>query len=485
MLFVEKKSNLIRTRFAPSPTGELHLGGARTTLINYLFAKQHQGQFVLRIEDTDIKRSHIQYINNQYHDLLWLGLNPDESPFKEGKYGPYRQIMRVPIHQEYAQQLLKKKKSYYCFCSKEELTREKEEFLTKNKSANYQYSRKCLQLSQEKIQNFLQEQKPYVLRLKIPKEKDYIFQDLVRGRITFRGRDIEDFVIFRSNGISLLNFAVVIDDHLMEISHVLRGEEHLPNTSKQLVLYESLGWIPPQFGHLSIILNKERKKLSKRDQETKQFQMIYQLREKGYLPQAIINYLLFLGWHPGEGITQEIFSLEEAIKNFNLKGLHSRGAVFDLEKLNWYNNYYIQQLKENEFADYAWKVLEQEHKIPSKKREWAIQIAFLFRPQLNYFQELISLTHYFFHQLNHQLLSKDPENTLWIEELVKKLEKTKEWEIGKIKDLLKETFSISRERKKEIFLLLRSMLTGKEKGPELPKVIFLLGKDETIERLKI
>lgn len=237
----EKNNPLVRTRFAPSPTGELHLGGARTSLFNYLLAKKYQGEFILRVEDTDQERSEKRYINSQYNDLLWLGLKPDESLFLEGKYGPYQQTKRLNIYQKYAQELLNQKKVYYCFCSKEELAQEKLKFLAENKRTNYQYSRKCLKLSPGRIENFLQSQKPYVLRLKIAQENNYIFQDLVRGKIVFQGKDIEDFVIFRSNDLPLLNFAVVIDDHLMEISHVLRGEEHLSNTAKQLALYEAFG----------------------------------------------------------------------------------------------------------------------------------------------------------------------------------------------------------------------------------------------------
>ncbi|CAJ0890165.1 10201_t:CDS:2 [Entrophospora sp. SA101] len=255
----------VKTRFAPSPTGELHIGGARTALFNYLLAQQNSG------------------------------LKPDESIFQVGEYGPYQQTQRLDIYYKYINKLLKEKKVYYCFCSPEELTREKEEYIRENKRSNYQYSRKCLQLSENEIESFLQTQKPYVLRLKIPPTRSYFFRDLVRGEVKFAGKDIEDFVICRSNGTPLLNFVVVIDDYCMKISHVLRGEEHLSNTSKQLVLYEA------------------------------------QLRSKGYLPPAIVNYLLFLGWHPGS--TQEFFTLAEAIKQFNLKGLNASGAVYDLEKL--------------------------------------------------------------------------------------------------------------------------------------------------------
>ncbi|KLL03829.1 MAG: glutamyl-tRNA synthetase [Mycoplasmataceae bacterium CE_OT135] len=471
----KRNNSAVRTRFAPSPTGELHLGGARTALFNYLLAKKHQGKFILRVEDTDQERSKEEYIHKQYNDLLWLGLKPDESLFAESKHGPYQQTKRLNIYQKYAQELLTKQKVYYCFCSKEELAQEKADFFTKHKRANYQYSRKCLQLDKEQIQNFLQNQKSYVLRLKVPQEKDYIFQDLVRGEIVFQGKDIEDFVVFRSNGLPLLNFAVVIDDHLMEISHVLRGEEHLSNTAKQLVLYEVLGWTPPQFGHLSIILNKERQKLSKRDQATSEFQMIYQLRQKGYLPQAIINYLLFLGWHPGEKITQEIFNLKEASESFDLKNLHSRGAVFALEKLNWYNNYYIQQLDQEEFAEKTWKLLQKEYQLAEEKKEWVEQIALLFRPQLNYLQELINLSQYFFQEPSLIELDLSSQQSEKLKETKKELANLEEWKEENIRLVLSD---------KKIFPLLRMKLTGRKKGPELPKVIFLLGKEAILKRLE-
>jgi len=224
-----------------------------------------------------------------------LGIKPDESIFRPGEYGSYRQIQRLDIYQKYIDKLIKEKKAYYCFCSPKELAQEKEEYIKENKRSNYQYSRKCLNLSEKEISSLLFQKSTYVIRLKVPQEKNYFFQDLVRGEVNFQGKDIEDFVLFRQNGVPNYNFACVVDDYLMKISHVLRGEEHLSNTGKQLVLYEALGWESPQFGHFSLILNKEKKKLSKRDKENSQFQLIRQLRELGYLPQAIFNYLLFLG----------------------------------------------------------------------------------------------------------------------------------------------------------------------------------------------
>nr|CAG8459925.1 1256_t:CDS:2 [Entrophospora candida] len=218
---------------------ELHVGGARTALFNYLFAKQNEGRFILRIEDTDVVRNQEEFINKQYQDLIWLGIKPDESVFEKGEYGPYRQTERLDIYQKYIEKLLVEKKAYYCFCSREELEKEREKYLVENQRGNYQYSRKCLELESVRIKSLLQNQKEYVIRYRVPREKKYQLKDLVRGQVNFRGQDIEDFVICRSNGMPLLNFSVVVDDYSMEISHVLRAEEHLPNTAKQLVLYEA------------------------------------------------------------------------------------------------------------------------------------------------------------------------------------------------------------------------------------------------------
>ena len=479
---VEKKNKTIRTRFAPSPTGELHIGGARTALFCYLFAKKNNGQFILRIEDTDTKRNQEEFVNNLYKDLLWMGIKPDESVFQTGECGPYRQTQRLNVYNKYIEQLLEEKKVYFCFCSPEELVLEKEEYIKKNKKSNYQYSRKCLNLSEKEINSLLLQKAPYVVRLKVPQERNYFFYDLVRGEVKFEGKDIEDFVLFRQNGIPNYNFACVVDDYLMKISHVLRGEEHLSNTGKQLVLYEALGWNPPLFGHVSIILNKQRKKLSKRDKETSQWQLISQLREKGYLPQAIVNYLLLLGWHPGT--TQEIFSLSEAIKVFNLEGLNARGAVYDLEKLNWYNNYYIQQLTEEEFSEHSWQTLKKEYNLEKGKKEWVKQISLLFRPQLNYFEELTNLTYYFFRKPNKKIEVKENE-ILWWEELRKELSKLDKWEAENIKSVLKSVSTSSQAPKKEFYLLVRNVLTGTDKGPELPQIIYLLNKEEVEKRFKI
>ncbi|CAI2162678.1 6820_t:CDS:2 [Funneliformis geosporum] len=240
-VFIEKGRVIDRAKYgshAVCPTGDLHIGGVRTALFNYLFSKQNNGQFILRIEDTDTARNQIEYIDKQYQDLLWLGLKPNESIFQKGEFGPYCQSQRLDIYQKYIQKLVAEKKAYYCFCSKGELEKERAEYLTKNERSNYQYSRKCLKLGEKEVKLLLRNQKEYVIRFRVPQEKNYHLKDLVRGGVMFGGQDIEDFVICRGSGMPLLNLAVVVDDYCMKISHVLRGEEHLPNTAKQLVLYE-------------------------------------------------------------------------------------------------------------------------------------------------------------------------------------------------------------------------------------------------------
>ena len=461
---------LTRTRFAPSPTGQLHLGGARTALFNYLLAKKQKGKFILRVEDTDPKKSQAEYLTSQYQDLLWLGLKPDESPFQAGKYGPYQQSQRVAIYQKHAQDLLNQQKAYRCFCSPEELEQEKQAFLQAQKKANYQYSGQCFQLKPQQIQAFLQEKKPYVVRLKVPQEKVYRWLDLVRGEIIFQSQDIEDFVILRSNGLPLLNFAVTVDDHLMKINQVLRGEEHLANTAKQLALYEALAWKPPQFGHLSLILNSQKQKLSKRDPKTSQFQVISQLRQKGYLASAITNYLLFLGWHPQKGTTEELFDLNQASQNFEIEGLNARGAIFTLKKLNWYNRHYLAQMPNKDFQEEAWKFLALKYQLSPKKKKWVGEIALLFRSQIKCFAELVDLSQYFFQTPANFVMFKEQS------ELKKSLTEIANWEEKNLREFL-------RQISQKIWPLIRQKLTGEKSGPELAKILYLLGKKETLKRL--
>ena len=475
---MEEEKKEIRTRFAPSPTGELHIGAARTSLFNYVLAKKNKGKFIFRIEDTDKKKIKEKYIKRQYEDLVWLGLKPDESFAQKGPFGPYRQSQRLEKYFKYLQRLLSEKKAYYCFCSSHELNEEKENYIKEKGRKNYQYSRKCLNLTKDQIDSLLSKKKNYLIRLYINRERNYEFYDLLRGKIIFKGSDIEDFVLCRSDGLPLMNFVVVIDDYLMKISHVLRGEEHITNTSKQLILYELFNWIPPKFCHIPLILNSGKKKISKSKEKENYFQIIRNLRKLGYLNDAILNYLLFLGWHP-KNTNKEIFTLKEAIKCFDIKNLQLHGAIFSIEKLNWYNNYYIKIMKKEMFEEYAWNFLKKAYKLNSEEREWSIKIAYLFRPRLNFFQELVRLSVFFFRipkkvEVNFELFDFISKN---LDRIISLLEKIENWNEVNIKEIVKYT-------DKSFLPLMREIITNEKKGPSLIEIIYLLGKNETIFRLK-
>jgi nondiscriminating glutamyl-tRNA synthetase len=325
----------VRVRFAPSPTGHLHVGNARTALFNWLFARQKGGQMILRIEDTDVERSQARYESLLMDDLKWLGLDWDEGPDVDGSYGPYRQSDRLEIYREHAERLLNEGKAYLCFCAEEELQKEREAALAEQRQAIY--SGKCRRIDPQEAQKRRASGEAGAIRLKIP-EHPIRFHDIVRGDVEFSNEVVSDPVIVRSSGMPVYNYVVVIDDALMKITHVIRGDDHLSNTPKQVALYEALGWPVPEFAHLSTILGSDRERLSKRHGATS----IANFREMGVLPEALVNYLALLGWAPSGG-NREIFKAEELIKEFSLKRVTPSPAVFDMEKLYWLNRLYIKE----------------------------------------------------------------------------------------------------------------------------------------------
>ncbi|WNE41336.1 MAG: Glutamate--tRNA ligase 1 [Mycoplasmataceae bacterium] len=479
---MKNNQNFLRTRFAPSPTGSLHVGGVRTALFNYLLAKKSNGSFVLRIEDTDKKRSLEKYVKEQYKDLVWLGIIPDESVFKNGSFGPYQQTKRLEIYEKYLKMLLDKKRAYYCFCTKEELEKEREEYILRENKSNYKYSRKCLYLSEEEIFCNIKNNQNYLIRFFVEKGKVYKFKDIIRGEVSFSSDDIEDFVICRGSGIPLLNFAVVIDDYLMKITHVLRAEEHLPNTAKQLALYDFFEWKSPQFAHLSIILNSEKKKISKRDKEGK-FQSVKSLKKLGYLPQSIINYLAFLGWNPKS--TEEIFSLKELISVFDTNGLNPRSPIFSVDKLNWFNNHWIRKLSSRDFNELSWKFIKKQYSLSENKRIKSIKISKLFKDQLICFSELPILAKFFFKDLSKKITPISNDLKCSLEKLSNEILLLNKWGEQNIREIFKSNVQlISKENKKDFLLTFRKIITGNQKGPELPKIINLIGKRELKKRIR-
>ncbi|MBI4231980.1 glutamate--tRNA ligase, partial [Candidatus Peregrinibacteria bacterium] len=325
---------MIKTRFAPSPTGYLHVGGLRTALYSYLFARKNKGKFILRIEDTDQERYVEGALENLMKTLHWAGLEYDEGPMPDGSekggHGPYIQSKRSEIYREQVQKLLDSGHAYRCFCSKERLD-EMRERQKSNKEATM-YDRKCLDLPESEIQKNLEAGIPFVIRQKVPYEL-IKFKDLIRGNVQFHGKTIDDQILVKSDGFPTYHLANVVDDHLMEITHVIRGEEWLPSTPKHIALYLAFGWQAPEFAHLPLLLNEDRSKLSKRQGHV----AVEEYIKAGYTKEAVLNFVAFLGWNPGAGEEKEIYTLTELVEAFSLEKVHKAGAIFNLEKLDWFN----------------------------------------------------------------------------------------------------------------------------------------------------
>lgn len=338
-----------RLRFAPSPTGYVHVGNVRTALFNFLHARRSGGELILRIEDTDLERSKKEYEENLINDLKWLKLEWNEGPDKGGPYGPYRQSERNHIYKKYAQKLIDSGHGYYCFCSQEDLQKEKD---TESASG---YSGKCRNLDPEVSGSRVQNGEAAAIRLKIPDDTDIVFYDLVREKVSFDSNLLSDPIVVRSSGIPAYNFSVVIDDYLMGITLVVRGEDHISNTARQMVLYDAFGFEKPKFAHLSMVMGSDNTKLSKRHGSTS----IVQFREQGYLPDALFNYLALLGWSPPKGST-EILTKQDLITHFNLKKVSKSAAIFDYQKLKWLNREHIRLLSDEALARLMIPFLEKE-----------------------------------------------------------------------------------------------------------------------------
>ncbi len=361
-----EKNERIRVRFAPSPTGYIHVGNARTALFNWLFARQNGGVFVLRVEDTDIERSREEYERNLIQDLRWLGLDWDEGPDAGGNFGPYRQSERLELYHRYANQLLEEGKAYYCFCTAEELEKEREAALAEGRMPVY--SGRCRNIPLEEARRRLSAGEAGAIRLRVPDEGSIQFEDVVRGLVEFDLKLIGDPIIVRSNGMPAYNYAVVIDDALMKITHVIRGEDHVSNTPRQILLYRALGWEPPVFAHLSMVMGKDNTRLSKRHGATS----VDQFRREGILPEALCNYLAFLGWSPPEG--HEVLTLEQLVSLFDLRRVSRSAAIFDYEKLYWLNRQHIKLLSPEKKLELALPYLQEAGyvgtEVTPEQREW-------------------------------------------------------------------------------------------------------------------
>ncbi|MCD8794896.1 glutamate--tRNA ligase [Mammaliicoccus sciuri] len=480
-------SNKVRVRYAPSPTGYLHIGNARTALFNYLFAKHYNGDFVIRIEDTDIARNLEDGEASQFSNLEWLGLDWDESVNKDGGYGPYRQSERGDIYKPLIEKLLSEDKAYKCYMTSEELEAEREEQIARGEMPRY--GGKHAHLTKEEQEAFEAEGRQPSIRFRVPQDKEYKFDDIVKGEVSFDSNGIGDWVIVKKDGIPTYNFAVAIDDYYMEISHVIRGDDHISNTPKQLMIYEAFGFEPPQFAHMTLIVNEERKKLSKRDGQILQF--IEQYKDLGYLPEAIFNFIGLLGWSP-EG-EEEIFSKEEFIKIFDEKRLSKSPAFFDKKKLEWINNQYMKEKDSETVFEMTIPHMVKAGLLPESPSEaelsWARDLVGLYQQQMSYAGEIVPLSELFFRE--HLDFSDEAQEVLDGEqvptvmaELVKQLETLEPFEPAEIKKSIKAVQKETGIKGKQLFMPIRVAVSGQTHGPELPNTIALLGRDKVLNRLK-
>ncbi|WP_203364270.1 glutamate--tRNA ligase [Bacillus sp. REN10] len=481
-------ANDIRVRYAPSPTGHLHIGNARTALFNYLYARNKGGKFIIRIEDTDQKRNIEGGEESQLTYLRWLGIDWDEGVDVGGEYGPYRQSERNDIYKKYYDQLLEEGKAYKCYCTSEELEAEREAQQAAGKDMPG-YSGKCRHLTVEEQAKLEAEGRTPSIRIKVPKGEVLSFNDMVKGEVSFESDGISDFVIVKQDGTPTYNFAVAIDDHLMEMSHVLRGDDHISNTPKQLVVYRALGWEPPVFGHMTLIVNESRRKLSKRDESIIQF--IEQYKELGYLPEALFNFITLLGWSPqGE---EEIFSKEEFIDIFAAERLSKSPALFDQQKLQWMNNQYMKKVDVDRVVELALPHLMKAGRIdenPSADQlEWTKQLIALFQEKMSYGAEIVELSELFFKK---ELTFEEEAKEVLQEEQVREvmtsfLAKVDELEVfvaEEIKQAMKAVQKETGHKGKKLFMPIRAAVTGQTHGPDLPKAIELIGKETVKERLQ-
>lgn len=475
----------VRVRFAPSPTGYLHIGGARTALFNWLFARKMGGKLILRIEDTDTERLKEDSVSQILTSLKWLGLNWDEGPEAGGECGPYYQSERRELYSKYAQQLLDEGKAYYCFCTPADLEAERE----KQRAAKqpFRYARTCRDLDPEVAKARAAAGEPYSVRIKIPTEGSITVHDLIHGDVTFNMDQFDDFVIVKSNGMPTYNFAVVVDDHLMGMTHVLRAEEHLSNTPKQLLIYEALGFEPPKFGHMPMILAPDRSKLSKRHGATS----VEEFRAQGYLPEAIINYLTLLGWGPGD--EREIFTLEETVKLFELEQMSKKAAVYDTKKLTWMNGQYLSELPLEKILPEAETFFIKDGLVTkewlAENKEYFAKLVDTVRVRVKTLQEVADASAYFFKDVeayDEKGVAKHfkPEAAELLEKCIAALEADEVFNLTSTEAIYNKIAADNGLALGKVIHPTRLALTGRTVSPGMFDVMVLLGKEKTLARMR-
>ncbi len=472
----------VRVRFAPSPTGYLHVGGLRTALYNYLFARKNNGKFVLRIEDTDRNRYVEGAVKNLISALKWCGLDFDEGPEAGGKFGPYLQSLRLDIYQKYIQELIVKGDAYYCFCTHERLETLKEE-QQKQKMPQAKYDKHCLSLSKSKVEENLANKIPFVVRLNVEPNQKIIFDDIVRSRVEFESNNVDDQVLIKSDGYPTYHFANVVDDHLMEISHVIRGEEWLSSTPKHVLLYDSFSWERPIFAHLPLLLNPDRSKLSKRQGDV----AVEDYRAKGFLKEALVNFVALLGWNAGDD--KEFYLMNELIRNFSLERVNKSGAVFDLEKLNWLNAEHLRKMKDKDILPFLKEeILHSTFCTLHFSDNYLLQVITAMKERVSFVKEFITNCQYFYTApLEYEQRSIEKN---WNAETPSLLRKIRDV-FASLHDPTKEDFeqaltTVAAELnigKGKLIHPLRLAISGISTGPGVFDIVTILGKEEVIKRI--
>jgi glutamyl-tRNA synthetase/nondiscriminating glutamyl-tRNA synthetase len=468
----------VRVRFAPSPTGQVHVGNARTALFNWLFARQQGGAFILRIEDTDLERSEARYEAQLIEDCKWLGLDWDEGPDVGGPYPPYRQSDKWQIYRDHAERLVREGKAYRCFCSPEVLDRQREQAMQQHLQPNYPGT--CRNLAPEEAERRRAQGEPCAIRLKIP-EKPIRFHDIVRGWVEFSSDMVSDLIIVRSTGVPVYNYVVVVDDAEMKITHVIRGDDHLSNTPKQVALYEALGWTVPEFAHLSTILGPDKERLSKRHGATS----LANFREMGVLPEALMNYMALLGWAPTGG-DREIFSPTELVQEFDLARVTPSPAVFDFEKLYWLNRHYIKQAAPGRIAALAEPFYQRTlgiDELTPQVKAWLTQITAALAHSVNKLDELperaASVLHFdpataIARPENAEVLAAPASSTVLDAFAARIATEPEPISAERFKALIKEVQKESGIKGPALFHPIRILLTGVQSGPEFDKLVPLM-----------
>ncbi|MDR1234812.1 MAG: glutamate--tRNA ligase [Mycoplasmataceae bacterium] len=475
----------VRTRYAPSPTGFFHIGGARTALFNYLYAKHHQGTFICRIEDTDVERNVEGGVDSQLNNLDWLKITPDESPRTPGNYPPYIQTQKLKRYQGLAHKLLEEGKAYYCFCSKKELQQQREEALKQGLTPKY--NRRCLNLTKTEIADNLKKGLPAVIRLKMKDNAEIKWHDLIRGPMTVPTSALTDPVILKSNGIPMYNFAVVIDDYDMAITHVLRGEEHISNTPYQIAIKEALNFDkqPIEYGHLSIIIDETGKKLSKRNQDLKQF--IEDYKQMGFLPEAVTNFLSLLGW--SDKNNRELLSMSEIIDAFDIDRVSKAPAFFDFKKMLWISNQYVKKLNDKEYLNFIKPFLTIKSN-DFRNDDAFVMALLLFKPQLSYASEINTLVTKMFLEVHLNQLPKELNNltkTINFNACIKTLKEVinsyQEITLENGNEIVNKVKDLSGLKGKDLYLPIRLVAIAKEHGPEMNKILYIVGKEQLLKNI--